>query len=187
MLRPTCALTFELAGADANSDVAAAIKRSFAFIAPTHVVRATDPGALASKIYLEVRASHHALWDFGQPESDATWSQALMPWLTNKLSKLMGCVCECNNPQRASYFGGTHFNTLVIALAPCVFTFELEPDGSLRDVANTLDQLRAQVSKDGLGADRIRRIRIPSDATRAGADWVDIELDGGSAQRVYLS
>ena len=187
MLRPTCALTFELAGADASSIVAAAIKRSFAFIAPTRVVRAADHGAPASKIYLEVRVSNHALWDFGQPESDAAWSQMLMPWLTNKLSKLMGCVYECNNPRRSSYFGGIHFNALVIALAPCVFTFELEPDGSLRNVANTLDQLRAQVPKDGLGTDCIRRIHIPSDATRTGADWADIEFNDGSAQRVCLS
>ena len=187
MLRPTCALTFELAGTDANSNVAAAIRRSFAFVAPTRVVRAADSDALASKIYLEARVPHHAFWDFGQPESDATWSQTLMPWLTNKLSKLMGCVYECNNPQRSSYFGGTHFNALVIALAPCVFTFELEPDGSLRDVSNMLDQLRAQISKDGLGTDCIRRIHIPSDATRADSDWADIELNDGSAQRVYLS
>lgn len=187
MLRPTCALTFELTEADANGGVAPAIKRSFAFIAPTHVVRAADPDVPASKIYLEIRMGNHPLWDFGQPESDRIWSQTLLPWLMNKLSKLMGCIYECNNPHRSSYFGGAHFDTLVIALAPCVFTFELEPDGSLRDVVSVLDQLRAYVSKDGFGTDCIRRIRIPSNATRAGADWTDVELGNGLLQRVCIS
>ena len=187
MLRPTCALAFELTEADANGGVAPAIKRSFAFIAPTHVVRAADPDVPASKIYLEIRMGNHPLWDFGQPESDHVWSKTLLPWLSNKLSKLMGCVYECNNPHRSSYFGGTHFNALVIAIAPCVFTFELEPDGSLRDIATVLDPLRAYVAKDGFGTGCIRRFCIPSNATRADADWADVEIGDGSFQRVCIS
>lgn len=187
MLRPTCALVFELAGTDATPATASAIKRSFAYIAPTRVVPAADSSATLSAMHLEVRTANHPLWECGQHESDCNWSDILRPWLENKLVKLMGCVRECNNPTRASYFGGMHLGALTIAISPCAFTFDLEPDGGLRPVGGILDSLRGYLAQNGFANGGVCRIHIPSNASRGDSDWAEVELEGGSAEKVSLA
>lgn len=136
MLRPTCALTFTLAGAMAKADCARAVKRSFSYVAPTKVV----PGETSS-IRLEVRMPSGAAWDDSQ-----AWEETLRPWLAHKLDKISGVVRECNNPERPSYFGGTDFKTLEVASGGSTCTLALGPDGSLGEPDDALRRVREALS-----------------------------------------
>ena len=162
-IRPSLILRASIDERECNEEIAAGIKRTYAYVAATVVSTHEPLGEEAENVMRYDVIMHKPYWNANDEEAAALWNDVMPRWLHNMFAKVSDTVTAANRMSIRNNIRQLFFEWTELRFGENVtFAFKTKEDCSLDDSYIKLVEHGRRLMCDGSLGEDIACIRVPS-------------------------